>query len=131
VHAPTEDKCDNTKDSFYEELEHVSDQFLKYHINILVGDFNAKMGREDTFKPTIGNESLYETSNDIGARVAKFATSKNLVVMRTMFPHHKTLVLPPDGKTYNQTDHIKIEDDNQAYMMSDLLEGLNVTVTTI
>jgi hypothetical protein len=30
----------------------------------LLGDFNAKVGREDIFKPTIGNESSYEISND-------------------------------------------------------------------
>jgi hypothetical protein len=36
----------------YEELENVFDKFLVYHITILLGDFNAKVGREDTFKPT-------------------------------------------------------------------------------
>jgi hypothetical protein len=64
VHAPTEDKCDDTKDSFYEELGGVFDQFPKYHMKILEGDFNAKVGREDIFKLTTGNESLHETSND-------------------------------------------------------------------
>jgi hypothetical protein len=44
------------KDSFYEELECVFDKFPKYHMKILLGDFNAKVGREDIFKPTIGNE---------------------------------------------------------------------------
>jgi hypothetical protein len=41
------------KDSFYEELERVFDKFPKYHTKILLGDFNAKVGREDIFKPTI------------------------------------------------------------------------------
>jgi hypothetical protein len=41
-------------------------------------DFNAKVGREDIFKPEIWNESLYEISNDNGVRVVNFATSKNL-----------------------------------------------------
>jgi hypothetical protein len=58
VHAPTEDKDDVTKDSFYKELEQVFDQFPRYHMKILLGDFNAKIGREDFFKPIIGNESL-------------------------------------------------------------------------
>jgi exonuclease III len=55
VHAPTEDKTDDVKDSFYEELERVFDKFTKYHMKILLGDFNAKVGREDIFKLTIGN----------------------------------------------------------------------------
>jgi hypothetical protein len=38
-------------------------------MNILLGDFNAKVGREDVFKPTIGNDSLHEISNDNGVRV--------------------------------------------------------------
>jgi hypothetical protein len=67
--------------------------FSKYHMKILFGDFNAKVGREDIFKPTIGNEGLHKTSNDNGVRVTNFATSKNLVVKNTMFPHRKTLVL--------------------------------------
>jgi hypothetical protein len=36
----------------------VFDKSPKYHMRILLGDFNAKVGREDIFKPTIGNESL-------------------------------------------------------------------------
>jgi hypothetical protein len=62
VHAPTEEKCDDTKDSFYEELERVFSQFPKYHTKILLEDFNVKVGREGAFKQTIVNESLHETS---------------------------------------------------------------------
>jgi hypothetical protein len=79
VHAPTEDKTDDVH-SFYKELERVFDKFPKYHMKILLGDFNAKVGREDFFKPTIGNESLHEINNDNGVRLVNFATSKNLRV---------------------------------------------------
>jgi hypothetical protein len=44
VHAPTEDKIDDVKGSFYEELERVFNKFPKYHMKILL-DFNAKVGR--------------------------------------------------------------------------------------
>jgi hypothetical protein len=35
VHAPTEDKTDDMKDRFYEELEHIFDNFPKYHMKIM------------------------------------------------------------------------------------------------
>jgi hypothetical protein len=78
VHTPTEDKDDDIKDSFHEELEQVFDQFPMYHMKILIGDFNAKVGREDIFKPITGNESLHEDSNDNRIKVVNFATMKNL-----------------------------------------------------
>jgi hypothetical protein len=64
VHAPTEDKIDDVKDSFYKALEHMFNKFPKYHMKILLGEFNARAGREDNFKPTIGNESLHKISKD-------------------------------------------------------------------
>ena len=57
VHAPNREKSDDSKDSFYEELEQVFYHFPKYHTKILLGDLNKKSGREDIFKPTIGNVS--------------------------------------------------------------------------
>jgi hypothetical protein len=47
-------------------------------VQILLGDFNAKVVIEDIFKPTIKNESLYKMINDNGVKVINFATSKNL-----------------------------------------------------
>jgi endonuclease/exonuclease/phosphatase family metal-dependent hydrolase len=100
------------KDSFYEELERVFDKFPKYLMKILLGDFNAKVGKEYIFKPRIGNKSLHEISNDNGVRLVNFATSKNLRVKSTMFPHrniHNYTWTSPDGKTHNQIDHILVD----------------------
>jgi len=74
VHAPTEAKSDDSKDSFCEELEQGFEHFPKYHTKILLGDFNVKVGSKNIFKPTIGNESLHQDSNDNGVRVGHFAT---------------------------------------------------------
>jgi exonuclease III len=82
AHAPTEDKTDDAKDSFYEELERVFDKLHNYHVKILLGDFNAKVGREDIFERTIGNDSLHEISNDNGVRLVNcshIATSTNIL----------------------------------------------------
>jgi endonuclease/exonuclease/phosphatase family metal-dependent hydrolase len=100
------------KDRLYQELENVFDKFCKYHINILLGDFNAKAGREDIFKPTVENESVHEISNDNGVRAVKYSTCKNLTVKSTMFPHrniHKVTWTSPDGRTHNQIDHILLD----------------------
>jgi len=70
------------------------------------------VGRESIFKPTIGQESLHQDSNDKGVRLVTFATSKNLVFKSTMFPHrniHKYTWTSPDGKTHNQIDHVLID----------------------
>jgi len=40
----------------------------------------AKVGKENIFKPTIGQESLHQDSNDFGVRIVNFTTSKSLVV---------------------------------------------------
>jgi hypothetical protein len=53
-------------------------------MKILLGDFNAKLGSEDTFKPTIGNESLH-------------------------LQFYKYTRTSPDGKTHNQIDHAFID----------------------
>jgi len=48
----------------------------------------------------------------IGVRLVNFATSKNLVVKSTMFPHrniHKYTWTSPDGKAHNQIDHVLID----------------------
>jgi exonuclease III len=80
VHAPTEDKIDDMKVRFYEDLEHVLDKFPENHLKMLLGDFNAKEGREDIFK--------HEIINNNGVRVVNFAKSKSLTVKSMMFPHH-------------------------------------------
>jgi hypothetical protein len=59
----------------------------------------------------IGNDSLHEASNDSGVRVVNFATSKNLIVKSTTFPHrdiHKC-TWTSDGVTHNQIDHVLID----------------------
>ncbi|KAJ4439470.1 hypothetical protein ANN_07594 [Periplaneta americana] len=112
AYAPTEEKDDHIKDSFYEELEHTFDQLPRYHMKILLGHFNSKVGQEDIFRPTIGKESLHATISDNGVRLVNFATSKNLIVKSTTFPHkdiHKYTWTSPDGLTHNQIDHILID----------------------
>ena len=63
-------------------------------MKIILGDFNAKVGRENTFKPTIQNESLHQDSKDNGVRIVEFDTSKSLAVKSMMFPHRDIISTP-------------------------------------
>ncbi|KAJ4445861.1 hypothetical protein ANN_12546 [Periplaneta americana] len=96
AHAHTEEKDDHMKNSFYEKLEHSLDHLPRYHMKVLLRDFNAKVGREDIFKPTIGKESLHISSNDNGVRrlrwtghVARMGESRNA---------YRVLVGRPEGE---------------------------------
>ena len=81
-------------------------------MKILLRNFNAKLEREDTFKPTTGNESLHQDSHDNGVRIINLPHQKNLFVKNTMFLHrdiHKYTWTSPNRKTHNQFDHILID----------------------
>jgi hypothetical protein len=81
-------------------------------MKILLGNFNAEVRRENILKPTIGNEMLHQDLNDSGVRIVNFATSKNLVLKRTMLLHRNIRKYnwnSPVGKTHNQIVHILID----------------------
>jgi hypothetical protein len=120
VHAPYEDRSGDVKDRFHEELGSIFEQIPRYYMQILLSDFNAKVGREDIFKPTIVDESSHNISNDSGVRVVNFATSKTLVIKSTMLHHrsiHKYTWTSPDGQTHNNTDHVLIDRSRNSIML--------------
>ncbi|KAL4103847.1 hypothetical protein QTP88_019182 [Uroleucon formosanum] len=87
LHAPTEDKRQEEKDLFYEDVMATLNAIPRKRIQIILGDMNAKIGKETTFRPVIGSHSLHNTSNDNGLRLIDLATERGLVVKSTMFPH--------------------------------------------
>ncbi|XP_039297864.1 uncharacterized protein LOC120354582, partial [Nilaparvata lugens] len=112
VHAPTNEADGNNKDQFYEKLENVYKDTPEYDVKIILGDFNAKLGREQCYRPTIGPYSLHNESNENGLRMIDFAGGNNMTISSTFFKHkdvHKMTWLSPDGRTKNQIDHVMID----------------------
>ena len=58
THAPTEEK----DDAFYANLENLYDKSPAHDIKIVLGHFNAKVGQEGIFGPTIAQFSLHSTT---------------------------------------------------------------------
>jgi len=111
-YAPTEDKEDEIKNIFYENLVNECDRIPTNKVKILLGDFNAKIGQEVEYRPTIGKESLHRTSNDNGTRLVNFATTRNMIISSTTFPHkdiHKETWVSPSGQIKNQIDHVVVD----------------------
>lgn len=104
-YAPTEDKEDEVKDIFYENLDNVCDRIPTNKVKILLEDFNAKIGQEVVYRPTIGKKSLHKISNDNGTRLVNFAMTRSMIVSSTTFPHkdiHKETWISPSGQIKNQ-----------------------------
>jgi hypothetical protein len=63
-------------------------------------------------KPTIGNESLHEISNDNGVIAVNSAIPKNLTVKSTIFSHrniHKFTSTSPVRKAHNHIVYILVD----------------------
>lgn len=75
-YAPTEDKSDDIKNKFYKNLDLMCDTLPVDRPKIILGDFNAMIGKENICKLTIGSESLHEITNDNGNKLISFASAK-------------------------------------------------------
>jgi hypothetical protein len=75
AHPTTDGKSDDLRAGSMSNYCTYSVTFLR-HMKIMLGDFNEELGRENIFKPTTGNESLYESYNENSVRFVNFATLK-------------------------------------------------------
>uniref|UniRef100_A0A2C9LZR5 Endonuclease/exonuclease/phosphatase domain-containing protein n=1 Tax=Biomphalaria glabrata TaxID=6526 RepID=A0A2C9LZR5_BIOGL len=106
VHALTEDEEDNTKEAFYDGLERIYDETPKHDIKIVLEDFNAKIGKEPAFRPTLGKESLHEETNNNGIRLVDFASGKGISIC-TKFQHKNRIFTRLPGFHLMATRRIK------------------------
>jgi len=111
VYAPTVDTEDEIVDEFYETLQSVCDELPKYDAVITVGDFNAKLGKEQIYRDTIGRHSLHETTSNNGFRLVQYATTNSFKVLSTWYPRkyiHKGTWKIPGTEDTNQIHHILV-----------------------
>nr|KAG5697115.1 hypothetical protein BaRGS_015250 [Batillaria attramentaria] len=110
-YAPTNDVEEEKKDDFYQQLQTVIDRGGAKDMTILMGDFNAKIGSDNTgYEDTMGTHGLGQMNED-GERFADFCALNQLLIGGSIFPHkriHKATWRSPDHVTENQIDHICI-----------------------
>ncbi|VDO83114.1 unnamed protein product [Schistosoma margrebowiei] len=110
-YAPTNDYNEDAKDQFYNRLQSIVEKCQTKDLTILMGDFNAKVGTDNTgYEDIMGRHGLGER-NENGERFANLCAFNKLVIGGTIFPHkriHKTTWTSPDHTSQNQIDHICI-----------------------
>ncbi|XP_041471252.1 craniofacial development protein 2-like [Lytechinus variegatus] len=108
VYLPTSSHADEEVDMVYEEIAKLLDED-KANFTIVMGDFNAKVGkREDNSEMMLGKFGI-GTRNDRGDRLLEFASSRGLKVMNSFFKkkeHRKWTWQSPNGTTRNEIDFI-------------------------
>jgi len=108
------------KEGYYQNVEQVYDSCPSNDIKIVLGDLNAKVGKEEIYQGLIGKHSMHLYTNNNGQRLVDFAAAKNMVISSTCFPHkeiHKQTWRSRDGKTNNQIDHILIDKRNASSIL--------------
>ncbi|XP_058828450.1 craniofacial development protein 2-like [Topomyia yanbarensis] len=110
-YAPTDAAEMQEKENFYSQLNAVVDKIPKGDIKIYMGDFNAKVGSDNSdYEHVMGRHGLGEM-NENGELLAEFCGNNDMVIGGSPFPHrpvHKVTWVSRDGFTENQIDHICI-----------------------
>lgn len=112
VYAPTEAALPEEKDIFYETLGETCEKIPKHDTLIVLGDFNAKIGKEYYLRNVAGRETIHETTTDNGTRLSNLAEEIDLFIVSTKFRHkreHKITWTLPGQTRGNQIDHILIK----------------------
>jgi exonuclease III len=90
THAPTEQKKEYEKEEFYDRLEEICSNVQKYDITIIMGDFNAKIGKEKLLAKVAGKCTIHNETNENGQLLAQFAVRNKLFIKSTSFQHENS-----------------------------------------
>ena len=111
AYAPTDVADEEDKDRFYSSLQSVLDKTPRHDVLLMLGDFNARVGNNNTNRERVmGRHGIGEIT-DNGERLVGICEENNLIIGGTLFQHkniHKLTWTSPDGQSQNQIDHIVI-----------------------
>ena len=108
AYAPTLGQCDETKEQFYNTLSDVIKNVPSSQKLLLLGDFNARVGRDySNWEHVIGKHGIgRENSN--GTLLLSLCSQHNLIITNTIFQQatrHKTTWMHPGTKKWHMIDY--------------------------
>ena len=111
VYAPTSTASDETMEDFYGQLQDALDKIPSKDMLIVMGDWNAKIGKNLSKSKIIGKHGLGER-NERGDSLEDFCQSNDLIVGNTFFQQHPRRLWTwrsPGGNVKNQIDYVLIK----------------------
>ena len=110
AYAPTADSSEEEIEKFYDDLNMALKQTKSMDIIYVLGDFNAKVGR-NVVSPVAGKFGL-GTQNERGERLVNFCEQHSFTILNTYFQHPQrrlyTWISPGDVRR-NQIDYILVK----------------------
>jgi len=109
AYAPTADSSEEDIEDFYGQLDQAKKQCKSQDILIVMGDFNAKVGKGG-YEDIVGSYGLGER-NERGDKLIEWCTENSQVLMNTWFQHHPRRLWTwksPGGNVKNQIDYVTI-----------------------
>ena len=88
-YAPTNAADQEVKEDYYEQLQSVLDRTPKRDITIVMGDFNAKVGSDNTGREFIMGAQGLGTRNENGELFTSFCEQTDLVIGGTVFAYRR------------------------------------------
>ena len=107
VYAPTSNTEEAEVERFYEDLQDLLELTPKKDVLFIIGDWNAKVGRQET--PGLTGKFGLGMWNESGQKLIEFCKENALVIKNTLFQQHKRrhyTWTSPDGQHQNQIDYI-------------------------
>ena len=107
VYAPTTNAKEAEVEWFYEDLQDLLELTPKKDVLLIIGDWNAKGGSQET--PGVTGKFGLGIRNKAGQRLIEFCQENALVIANTLFQQHKRQLYTwtsADGQYWNQTDYI-------------------------
>ena len=128
-YAPTNNAEPYEKEEFYNKLQAVVNNAPNRDILIVMGDFNATVGRNNaSIERITGKEGLGDV-NEYGEELVDLCELNRQSISGTLFLHkrvHKATWISPDGVTENQIDHILISQRWRTSLHVRVKKGANI-----
>ncbi|PZC75629.1 hypothetical protein B5X24_HaOG205905 [Helicoverpa armigera] len=108
VYAPTLGSSDDIKDKFYEELTQCLHKIPNREKILLLGDFNARVGRDYEAWPKVLGRHGVGNINSNGQLLLSLCAQFQLAITNTMFrlaAKHKTTWMHPRSKHWHLIDY--------------------------